>query len=173
MNNEHEELTPAQRRLCATLRAELQTSGKTAPERGDRAFLGRPDLLLCEAEWFAPATLAPELGPDRDCWENARALAATHDSLLYAEGVAASVGTESYPAEHAWCVDARTGHVIETTWRTPGSVYLGFVISPQWVSQFPASVLQVTGGMGRQLFIEGLPEGWALRGLGHPNSRTT
>lgn len=153
--------------MCASLRVELHVAGgSTRDRRGEFAYHGRADLLLSEAEWFSPATGAAELGAEGHCYTNARDLASSVETLMYAEGVAVIEGLEALPIDHAWCVDRNTGGVVESTWTSPGSAYLGFVIGSEWHCRFPGAVLDAAQGMGKSLCVDGLPEGWAVRGFG-------
>lgn len=66
-----------------------------------------------------------EIGTPKFCYQNAAELAlANPGRFIYCEGYAMGV----IPVAHAWCVDLRTGLVVDPTWAAIGGVgeeYLG------------------------------------------------
>jgi hypothetical protein len=52
----------------------------------------------------------------RGCFHNAYNLAAKQ-GLAYCEGLA--LGYANYPYHHAWCLDAESGYVLDSTWPEP------------------------------------------------------
>lgn len=64
-------------------------------------------------------------GHGRRCFENAYKLAIENSTLVYHEGFAWNDGSW-LPIEHAWCVDEKTGDLVDTTWKSPETgVYYG------------------------------------------------
>jgi hypothetical protein len=63
-----------------------------------------------------------DLGPLGECFTTAQTLALAHPAYTYCEGWA--YGPAGFPMHHAWLLD-EAGQIIEVTWRTPGSEYLG------------------------------------------------
>lgn len=87
-------------------------------------------VLAHGRSWQQVAPLPPGVrrGVAKECFKNALDVAREHDELVYVEGWAAfALSRGSLPVEHAWLVDA-AGHVVEVTWETPGSEYVGVPI---------------------------------------------
>lgn len=153
--------------LVGVLHAEFAVARHNVGTRAHRRrYLGRADLLLAEAELFSPVTQLDVLGSDRQCFATARAVAARYGTVLYAEGVA--IDELGIVIEHAWCVDATSGEVIETTWSTPGGAYLGFALSPAWMRRHDVGrpLLDVGSGIVTSLYDHGVPDEMCIRGLG-------
>ena len=52
---------------------------------------------------------------------------AIENGLLYCEGYAYGA---IIPVQHAWVYNPETNEVIETTWREPGTEYIGVALDP-------------------------------------------
>lgn len=114
------DLSSAERGLLSYLQAaaEVYTRGGLVEQAG-RGGWRHPTLyhlLLAEGRFFTPRQLPGEVRPMplSECYRNAALTALrSKGALLYAEGFAVVVG---HPLEHAWCVDAATGDVVDPTW---------------------------------------------------------
>lgn len=91
-------------------------------------------------------------GTPSECYRNAALLALENDDFTYVEGVALP-DFAPIPIEHAWVVDKK-GRVIDNTWKTPGSEYIGIPISQSELSR---------------MLVE--TEVYGLLGFGSPTSR--
>lgn len=65
------------------------------------------------------------------CQANCQRLVLKKRSLTYVEGYAMAQNV-SLPLHHAWLLDT-DGHVIDPTWDTPGSCYLGIALATSWI----------------------------------------
>lgn len=65
----------------------------------------------------------------KECFGNAGRLALHHKHLIYVEGYAMSI----IPCQHAWVYDTLTGEIYDTTWREPGSSYIGLPIKDNYL----------------------------------------
>jgi hypothetical protein len=85
------------------------------------------DFALREGQFFEPRQLPKEIdrGIPNECFRNAF-LAALNRKLPYVEGYALDSSQSSLPILHAWNLD-RDGCVVDTTWETVGSAYLGTI----------------------------------------------
>lgn len=68
------------------------------------------------------------------CFSNSQKLMNYHESFYYVEGLAIAQGLD-VPLDHAWLYDDSSQRFIETTWREPGSEYLGVIMKPLWVKK--------------------------------------
>jgi hypothetical protein len=86
-------------------------------------------LLLDHGRTFGPARVARARALPQQCFRNALMRSLADRTLTYCEGYALHL----IPTHHAWCVDA-AGHVIETTWADPGTVYYGLAFAHDYVA---------------------------------------
>jgi hypothetical protein len=120
------------------------------------------DLVLREGQLFNP-TKKPrgiKFGKTKECFRNASLLALENEDFFYVEGYASMELLEGYPFAHAWVVDSR-GNVIDNTWRTLGTAYLGVVFDTKYLRK----ILVTTETYGIleypniEILEKGFPEG--------------
>jgi hypothetical protein len=89
-------------------------------------YLGIPDFLLREGQFFEPRPLPAHIGylEFKHCYMNTFRTA-LEENFVYVEGYAVSNSNDT-PTLHAWNLDA-DGFVVDTTWNPHGRVYLGVV----------------------------------------------
>jgi hypothetical protein len=92
-------------------------------------------------------------GTIKECFRNTFKLVENNKDLTYVEGFAI---TENIPLAimHAWAVNSK-GEVIETTWKTPGSGYLGVPFNLNYVRE-------ITLKRGKWGVIDNWENGWPL-----------
>jgi len=123
------------------------------------------DLLLEYGQYFEPGPLPPGIrkGRPKDCYANAYKISGPEQfggkGLVYCEGMALtqfSDGT-SHEFEHAWCVDPKTGTVIDPTLQA--AEYFGIPFDSKYVSKTIArkDTYSVFIGNG-EVFKKGLPK---------------
>jgi len=87
-----------------------------------------------EMKWQPVSSL--KLGRMKECYHNAYHLAAK-EGYAYCEGQA--IGYANFPQHHAWCLDPKSGYVIDPTWPQSyeGEVpyYYGVALSVQFVKK--------------------------------------
>ena len=88
-------------------------------------------LLKHGREWpWAPLPTRVNFGVAKACFHNALTLAIRRPTtVVYAEGWAMAI----IPIRHAWCVDIKTGRVVEPTLRDPASEYFGVAFDLSFV----------------------------------------
>ncbi len=64
---------------------------------------------------WQPLPSTVKLGPMKECFQNALNLS-LKEGYAYCEGLAVD---NDYAQHHAWCLDPKSGHVIEPTWPQP------------------------------------------------------
>lgn len=102
------------------------------PDR-DWKYAGFEELVLnCGIEMEAnPLPKNINFGLSQACYWNCQQLAFKRKSLIYVEGYALDPEI-SFPIAHAWLI-TKDKKVIDPTWKTSNSYYLGIPFSTQWV----------------------------------------
>jgi len=74
-------------------------------------------------------------GVRKHCYRYAMLASLEHDNLVYCEGIASSASC-GVPLPHAWCVDKKTGLVVDPTWKRKykGNGYVGIPMQRSFVS---------------------------------------
>ncbi|MEU7147096.1 hypothetical protein AB0B15_03505 [Streptomyces sp. NPDC045456] len=117
------------------------------------------DVLLRYGRVFRPESAVPvrDLGPAKRCYYNSAEIALA-EGLTYVEGFASS----HFPTEHAWCADA-VGALMEPTWETVGTAYIGLPVKRDVVTQvLEANEFFMDGGL---LFASSLMLRWLEHGV--------
>ena len=89
-------------------------------------------FILHEGRFWTPSPLPSKIpkGKAKQCFNNAHDLALKR-GLTYVEGYAMRI----IPIEHAWCVDPKTGEVIDNTWSDPETAsYFGVPFKTDFVT---------------------------------------
>lgn len=94
------------------------------------------DLVLKQGKFFTPEKRPEniELGPKKECFENASKLALERSDLTYVEGYAMVNDRLPLPIAHAWCVDKK-GRVVDNTWENPGVSYFGVPLKTGYLAK--------------------------------------
>ena len=120
-------------------------------------------IVLKFGRHFTPTPKPKDIpwGQQKDCYMNAlRAMCDDGEGLVYCEGFAIPAYFPGNPVAHAWCVDPKTGTVIDNTWRESGLEYYGIPFSSKFVhstigERGRTSILEGNGA----LMKNGLPKG--------------
>ena len=97
-------------------------------------------------------------------------MALENKSFTYVEGYASMELVEGLPFAHAWVV-SRDGVVIDNTWRTPGTAYLGVAFSTSYLRK-TLMTLESYGILdysNTEILEEGFPEGAIEKIAGLPS----
>jgi DNA topoisomerase-1 len=129
-------------------------------------------MVIEEGQWDNPQPLPKGVrrGTMKQCFQNAYQLATRDSEYTYVEGYAMTKGIP-LAIEHAWVVD-KAGNVVDNTWDTPGTAYLGIHFDTSFVEQQAAKtgVYGVLGGYHmeatRELLENGLPSGARTKSAG-------
>ena len=100
-------------------------------------YLGIPDFILREGQFFEPRSLPVHIGylEYKHCYENAFRTA-LEENFVYVEGYAVS-NSNDMPMLHVWNLDA-DGFVLDRTWNPHGRIYLGVI--------FPLTAIPIERG---------------------------
>lgn len=117
-------------------------------------------MVLTHGKMYNPQPLPKgyKKGKIKEYFSNAFALADKNPELTYVEGFAMP-DFMPLPIHHAWVVD-KDGNVIDNTWKTPGSVYMGIPFTTDFMYEV-ASKTEVYGILGytsRDIFRQGIPK---------------
>jgi hypothetical protein len=89
------------------------------------------DFILKHGRKFSTGPRSfPRWGKLKECFKNALEAATLH-GFVYCEGYASGV----IPVLHAWCVDPKTGLVVDPTWEN-GTEYFGVPFQHSYVLDF-------------------------------------
>lgn len=124
-------------------------------------------IVLKFGRQFTPAPKPKEIprGQQKDCYMNAlRMMSDDGKGLVYCEGFAIPADFPGNAVAHAWCVDPKTGTVVDNTWLKPGLEYYGIPFSSEFVhstigERGRTSILERNGA----LMTNGLPKGALAR----------
>ena len=100
------------------------------------------ELIEKHGRFFEPAELPAGMksGKVKECYRNASQLAINYpDKYTYVEGVSLSSNLP-FPINHAFCIDNKTGKVVDPTWSaknklTVGQSYYGIAFSEKYLNQ--------------------------------------
>jgi len=132
----------------------LRDSSKLIKQNGTKgwAYRNMYDFVAKEGIEFNFESNFPWIkGPPSQCFANAMTLCSFHKNIRYVEGYAFSI---AFPMYHAWCID-EGGKVIETTWDSMGSGYVGVIFPKQYVKKIVAK-------SGEYSVIDKWKIGWPL-----------
>lgn len=94
-----------------------------------------PRLLLTHGRSFETdeKTYAGKRGTPKQCYANAGKLALYNSDMIYVEGVIAHI----IPIDHAWCVNRKTGKVVDPTLKDGSNTkaYFGIPFSTEYLEE--------------------------------------
>lgn len=130
------------------------------------------DLVLREGQIFIPCQKPRgiKFGKVKDCFSNATNLVLDREDLFYVEGFASIELIAGLPFAHAWATDSR-GIIIDNTWRTSGTAYLGVVFGREYLRKKLLETRQygILDYPNVDILEKGFPEGALIKIAGLPS----
>lgn len=105
-------------------------------------------------------------GSPKQCYWNCQELVFKRKNLTYVEGYAIAPQV-SIPVAHAWLLTPE-GYVIDPTWHPLGIVYLGVLLSTDWIKSFLELRKQTTNIQNFSIFQGNYLEKYSLLKNGLP-----